>query len=269
MTDTNHFERVDEGALARIRLTNPEKHNAFDDRLIAGLTTAFVALGEDDAIRAVVLEAEGKSFSAGADLNWMKRMAGYSDAENRADAMALADLMRTINDLPKPTIAKVQGAAFGGGVGLIACCDIAVASETAKFSLSEVKLGLIPAVISPYVVAAMGARAARRYFQTAEVFSAGEAHRLGLVHEVVAPDALDAKVDNILGAIAKVGPNSAAEAKKLIVAVDRPITEDVLADTAERIARIRASEEGREGVSAFLDKRMPGWAASSLRDNNG
>jgi len=261
MSDESRKYRVTrDGPVARVRLTNPDKHNAFDDELIRGLTGAFLLLGGAEEVRAVVLEAEGKSFSAGADLNWMKRMAGYDFAENKADAMALAKLLNVINYLPKPTIALVQGAAFGGGVGLVSCCDIAIATERASFSLSEAKLGLIPGVISPYVVDAMGQRAARRYFQTAERFSAAEAHRLGLVHEVVADEAALAEAGaRIVGEALKVGPKAAAEAKDLVFAVDRPLSEAVIEDTAERIARVRASDEGKEGVGAFLEKRKPAW----------
>lgn len=247
------------GPVGRVTLTNPEKHNAFDDALIAGLTDAFKSLGADDDIRVVVLASDGKSFSAGADLNWMKRMAGYGREENLADAMALAELMKTINFLPKPVLALVQGAAFGGGVGLVACCDIAIASDSASFCLSEVKLGLIPAVISPYVVSAMGAQAARRYFLTAERFDAVEAHRLGLVHDVVAGDSLEEKGEALIKTLLSVGPQATAAAKDLVFAVDRPIDDAVIADTAARIADIRASDEGREGLGSFLEKRKPTW----------
>jgi methylglutaconyl-CoA hydratase len=260
MSEDRKYRVIHDGPVARVRLTNPDKHNAFDDELIRGLTGAFLLLGGSDEVRAVVLESEGKSFSAGADLNWMKRMAGYDDAENKADAMALAKLLNVMNYLPKPTIALVQGAAFGGGVGLVSCCDIAIGTQRAAFSLSEVKLGLIPAVISPYVVAAMGQRAARRYFQTGERFSADEALRLGLLHEVVADEtALAEAGQKAVGAVLGVGPMAAAEAKDLVFAVDRPLTEEVIEDTAERIARVRASDEGKEGVTAFLEKRKPAW----------
>lgn len=259
MMSDHTFKTERNGPVARVTLTNPDKHNAFDDALIAGLTDAFKILGGDETIRAVVLASEGKSFSAGADLNWMKRMAGYGREENVADAMALAELMKTINYLPKPVVGLVQGAAFGGGVGLVACCDIALASDTASFCLSEVKLGLIPAVISPYVVGAMGAQAARRYFLTAERFDAWEAQRVGLVHEVVAAEALEEKGEAVIKQLLSVGPNAAAAAKDLIFAVDRPIDEAVVADTATRIADIRASEEGKEGLASFLEKRKPTW----------
>ena len=253
---------IRDDGIATVTLNRPEVHNAFNDAMIADLTAVFRQLGDDTKVRAVLLRANGKSFSAGANLGWMQRMAGYGHDENLADAQALAELMRTLNTLPKPTVAVVQGAAFGGGVGLVACCDIAVAADAAAFSLSEVRLGLIPAVISPYVVAAMGERAARRYFLTAERFSAQEAHRLGLVHEVVSGDLLDQAVETILQRLAECGPAAQAAAKDLIFAVaHQPTDAAVIQDTAERIARIRASEEGREGVGAFLQKRPPSWRA--------
>lgn len=252
-----------DGAVTEIVLTNPDKHNCFDDELIEGLTGAFMLVGDDSDTRAVVLRAEGKSFSAGADLNWMKRMAENDEAANIKDAEALAVMMHTINTCPKPVIGLVQGAAFGGGVGLAAACDIVIAAERASFSLSEVKLGLIPAAISPYVVSAIGQRAARRYFLTAERFGADEACRLGLVHEVVADDAaLSARGQELAETICANGPNSVAESKDLIFAVDRPWNWDVHKDTARRIARVRASAEGREGVSAFLEKRPAAWLKS-------
>lgn len=254
--------RIGDDGVAVVTLNRPDVHNAFNDVVIAELTKVLRGLGDDPAVRAVVLRAEGKSFSAGADLGWMKRMAGYSQEENEADAMALAELMRTLDRLPKPTLAVVQGAAFGGGVGLVACCDIAVAAETATFCLSEVRLGLIPAVISPYVVAAMGERAARRYFLTAERFGAAEAHRLGLVHEVVPAEGLERAAEAMLARLKEGGPAAQAAAKDLIFSVSRrPADEAVIRDTAVRIAAIRASEEGREGLEAFLGKREPSWRA--------
>lgn len=246
--------------VARLTLNRPERHNAFDDALIAGLTTELQRLDADDSIRVVVLAANGKSFSAGADIHWMQRMADYTEAQNLADARALAGLMRTLDGLSKPVIAQVQGAAYGGGVGLVACCDIAIASATATFCLSETRLGLIPAVISPYVVAAIGARQARRWCVTAERFDAATALRLGLVHEVVAPGRLAARVDELLATLADNGPQAMREAKILVREVShRPPDAALIDDTARRIARIRASDEGREGVTAFLDKRAPGW----------
>ncbi|MFQ5775490.1 MAG: enoyl-CoA hydratase/isomerase family protein [Kiloniellaceae bacterium] len=254
------LEEITDDGVARITLTRPEVHNAFNDTLIVELSAALQGLGTDERVRVVVLCAQGRSFSAGADLNWMQRMAGYSEEENLRDARALAGLMRTLNRLPKPTLALVQGPALGGGVGLVACCDIAVAAQTANFCLSEVKLGLIPAVIAPYVIPAMGERAARRYFLSAETFSAREALALGLVHVVVPDEALEDAGKKIIGALMKGGPNAQVAAKDLIFALSgRPIDDDAVEDTAARIARQRASAEGREGIAAFLEKRKPKW----------
>lgn len=251
---------VDARGVATVTLDRPALHNAFDDALIAALTDALRSLGRDEAVRVVVLAARGKSFSAGADLDWMRRTAGYSREENLRDAEALAALMRTLDGLPRPTVAVVQGPAYGGGVGLVACCDVAVASTAATFCLSEVRLGLAPAVISPYVVAAIGPRAARRYALTAERFDAAEARRLGLVHEAVAPEALEAAAGRIVAALLAGGPRAVAAAKALVARVARaPLDDGLVAETAERIAALRASEEGREGLSAFLEKRTPGW----------
>ncbi|MBC8022859.1 MAG: enoyl-CoA hydratase/isomerase family protein [Burkholderiales bacterium] len=250
-----------QGPVGLVTMNRPERHNAFDDALIGELTEAFRSLEAEDGVRLVVLSGAGKSFSAGADLNWMKRMAGFSLDENRRDAMGLAALMRTIAHFRKPTLARVHGAAYGGGVGLVACCDIAVAVQSATFSLSEARLGLIPAVISPYVVAAIGERAARRYFLSAERFDAAEAWRLGLVHEL-APndDALDEKLGGIVDALLQCSPAAQMETKALIRAVaGRPVTSELIQDTAERIAKMRASPEGREGVAAFLEKRRAAW----------
>ena len=250
-----------QGPIGLVTMNRPERHNAFDDALIEELTAALRSMEADDSIRIVVLGGAGRSFSAGADLNWMKRMAGYSKEENHRDAMALGALMRTLAHLRKPTIARVTGAAYGGGVGLVACCDIAVASHDATFALSEVRLGLIPAVISPYVVAAMGERAARRYFMTGERFDAAEAWRLGLVHEL-GPDyeAVDNRLNDLVESMLSCGPIAQREAKDLVRAVaNRPVTSELIQDTAERIARLRASPEGREGVSAFLEKRRASW----------
>jgi methylglutaconyl-CoA hydratase len=247
---------------ATVTLNRPELHNAFDDALIGELTAALERLGQDGRVRAIVLTGAGKSFSAGGDLNWMKRMAGYSFEENLADAGKLAGLMQTLDRLPKPTIARVNGAAFGGGVGLVGACDMAVASANATFCLSEVKLGIIPAAISPYVVRAMGARAARRYWLTAERFDAAQALRIGLVHSVVAPEALDGVVDEWVSALLANGPEAIAACKDLIAAVAaRPVDEAMIADTARRITERRSSAEGREGVGAFLEKRKPSWQA--------
>jgi methylglutaconyl-CoA hydratase len=258
---TTHIVIERQGPVGIVTMNRPEKHNAFDDALIAELTESLRSLEAEDAVRVVVLSAAGASFSAGADLNWMRRMAGYSMEDNRRDAMALGALMRTLNNLRKPTVARVQGPAYGGGVGLVACCDIAIASQAASFSLSEAKLGLIPAVISPYVVAAIGERPARRFFLTGERFDASEAWRLGLLHDLAVDDEdLDEKVGQAVDALIACGPAAQREAKELIRAVaNRPLTSELIQDTAERIARIRSSPEGREGVSAFLEKRKPSW----------
>ena len=260
MTESFLLRDIAETGVARLTLNRPEVHNAFNDDLIADLTAALVELEDDPAVRVVVLAATGKSFSAGADLNWMKRMAGYSEAENLADAKALAGLMQKLNGLAKPTLGLIQGPAFGGGVGLTACCDIAVASTAAIFCLSEVKLGLIPSVISPYVINAIGEAAARRYMLTAETFSAAQAERLGLVHSVVAPEELEPSGTAIVAALLKGGPQAQAATKDLIFAVkNRALDAALIADTAGRIANVRASAEGRDGVSAFLEKRKPAW----------
>ncbi len=248
--------------VARVTLNRPEVHNAFDDELIYELTDALTKLDEDDAIRAVVLAGNGASFSAGADLNWMRRMADLSETDNRADSERLARLMRTLNDLSKPTIARVHGAAYGGGVGLVACCDIVVASDAAKFGLTEVKLGLVPAVISPYVIAAVGVRHARRLFLTAETFDAVEAHRIGLVHHCVPAAQLDARVDDVLALLRNGGPFAQREAKKLVARIGASQSlsaTSVDADNAALIARLRVSAEGQEGVGAFLSKRKAQW----------
>ncbi|MGZ5086416.1 MAG: enoyl-CoA hydratase/isomerase family protein [Usitatibacter sp.] len=240
MSESLAVER--QGPIGLVTMNRPERHNAFDDALIAELTEALRSMEAEDGIRLVVLSGAGKSFSAGADLNWMKRMAGFSSDENRRDAMGLATLMRTLAHLRKPTLARVHGAAYGGGVGLVACCDIAVAAQSASFSLSEAKLGLIPAVISPYVVAAIGERASRRYFLTGERFEAAEAWRLGLVHEVTSDfESLDDRVGEIVDALLACGPAAQREAKDLIRAVaSRPVTSELIQDTADRIARIRS-----------------------------
>jgi len=250
-----------QGPIGLVTLNRPERHNAFDDALIAELTEALRSMEAEEAIRLVVLSGAGKSFSAGADLNWMRRMAGYSMDENRRDSMGLATLMRTLAHLRKPTIARVHGPAYGGGVGLVACCDVAIATQNATFALTEAKLGLIPAVISPYVIAAIGERAARRYFLSAERIDSAKALRLGLVHELAASDGdLDEKIGIVADCMLACGPVAQREAKDLIRAVaGRPVTSELIQDTAERIARLRASPEGREGVSAFLEKRRASW----------
>ena len=246
--------------VATVTLNRPELRNAFNEHTIAELALAFDELGRSDTVRAIVLAANGPSFCAGADLNWMKKMAGYSHDENQQDAMRLADMLRTIYLCPKPTVARVQGDCYAGGMGLVAACDIVVAADTVGFCLSEVKLGLIPATISPYVIKAMGEQAARRYFITAERFDSAEARRIGFAHEVVAADALDATVAGIVKALVNNSPNAVKEAKTLVrEVVGQNVDDTLLADTAGRIAAIRASLEGREGVASFLEKRKPTW----------
>lgn len=261
MSEPNILIEIDARGIARLSLNRPAVHNAFDDRLIADLTAALDRLERDGAVRVLVLTGSGESFSAGGDLNWMRRMAGYSEAENLADARALAELLRRLNEFAKPTLARVNGAAFAGGLGLVCCCDVAVAAAEAVFSVSEVRLGLVPATISPYVVAAIGARASRRYFLTGERFSAQEAQRLGLVHEVAPRAELDAAADGIVAAILAGGSFAQARSKRLVAEVqDRPVGESVIALTARAIAEARASAEAREGLAAFFAKRKPGWA---------
>lgn len=247
--------------VAIVTLNRPEVRNAFDDALITDLTGTFQRIERDKSIRAMVLAGEGTAFCAGADMKWMKRMARYSRAQNLADAMGLATMLKTLDRMSKPTIARVHGPAFAGGVGLVAACDIAIGSHDAEFSLSEAKLGLSPGTISPYVVRAMGERAARRYFLTAERFTSGEAYRLGLLSGLAPPAALDDMVNEILGHVVAGGPAALAQIKDLIRAVSRggPISDSLIADTAERIAQIRVSPEGREGIAAFLEKREPAW----------
>ncbi len=259
MTDSLQHHR--NGAVVRLRLDRPELHNAFDAELIETLTVALIAVGKDKTVRVVVLEGAGPSFSAGADLNWMHSMITASREQNRLDALALARLMRTLDELPHPTIARVHGAAFGGGVGLIACCDIAIGSDDATFGLTESKLGLLPAVISPYVIAAIGARQARRWFATAELFDAAQAQRIGLLHAMVPADALDAAIKRQVDLLLKAGPLAASHAKLLVRRVEREPDRDALdRDNADLIARLRISPEGQEGLAAFLEKRKPRWA---------
>lgn len=259
MSDYVLFD-VDDRGVATVTLNRPEKHNAFDDVLIAELTDLFKKIAEDKNIRVMILASNGKSFCAGADLNWMRRMADYSFEENVSDANALANMLWHLNYMPKPTIARVQGAAFGGAVGLVACCDMAVGSKLSKFCLSEVKLGLIPATISPYVIDAMGARVARRYFTTAEVFSARRARRLGLLSETVTEEELDSTIEALIENILNNGPAATAAAKQLIFDVaNQPPEVELLEKTSLRIATIRVSEEGQEGLKAFLEKRTPNW----------
>lgn len=253
------LERSPDG-VARLTLSRPAIHNAFDDRQIAELNVAFGELAREEGVRAVVLTGAGRSFSAGADLNWMRRTATYGEAENLRDAKALAALMKALYELPQPTVARVNGAALGGGTGLVACCDVVIASEDAQFGTTEVRLGIIPAVIGPYVIAAVGARQARRLMLTGERITAYEAARIGLVHEVVPADQLDAAVERVLSHLLKGGPRAVAAAKLLVRELaDRPIDQDLIDDTARRIAALRATPEAREGLSAFLEKRKPGW----------
>ncbi|WP_280191317.1 enoyl-CoA hydratase/isomerase family protein [Delftia sp. PS-11] len=249
-----------QGPLATITLTQPEVRNAFSDEVIAEITRAFRTVAQRSDVRAVVLAAEGPAFCAGANLHWMRRMADYSRDENREDAGLLAEMLRTIYECPQPTIARVQGDVYAGGMGLVAACDMAVAAEGAGFCLSEVKIGLIPATISPYVIRAMGARAAHRYFLTGERFDAQEALRIGFVHRVVPADELDAAVDGLLKHLVSASPAAVRACKRLVIDVaGRDIDEALIASTVESIADIRASAEGKEGVQAFLQKRKPGW----------
>ncbi|MDB3966714.1 enoyl-CoA hydratase/isomerase family protein [Porticoccaceae bacterium] len=251
---------IDDLGVAWVRLNNPDKHNAFDDQIIGQLTEAFAEVAGNPNVRVMVLGSEGESFSAGADLGWMKRMASYSYKENLRDAGALALMLKTLNYMPQPTIARVQGAAFGGAVGLVSCCDMAVAASAANFSLSEVKIGLVPATISPYVIAAIGQRAARRYFVTAERFNAHRALQLGLVNEVVDAEQLDQEVDRLVEAVLANGPEAVIVAKQLVFDVaGKPIDQQLIDSTCESIAAIRVSEQGQEGLQAFLQKRKPHW----------
>ncbi len=251
------------GPVATIWMNRPDLHNAFDETLIAELTAACVALDEDQDVRVVVLAGRGKSFSAGADLNWMKRAANNGIDDNLNDARALARMLRTLAEMKKPTIARVQGAALGGGMGLASACDVAVASTKAVFATSEVKFGIIPSAISPYVLRAIGARQATRYFQSAERIDAARAREIGLVHETVEPEQLDAKVQEIANALLQGGPCAQAAAKDLIRAVDgQQVNETLVEETAHRIAHLRATPEAREGISAFLEKRSPEWVSA-------
>jgi methylglutaconyl-CoA hydratase len=254
------LEVTRQGYVASVILNRPDVRNAFNETAIAEIIGAFRALGADDGIRAIVLAARGPAFCAGADLNWMKKMAGYTRAENLADAAQLAEMLRTIHVCPKPVVARVQGDCYAGGMGLVAACDIAVAAETVNFCLSEVRLGLIPATISPYVIRTMGENAARRYFLTAERFAAEEAKRIGFVHEVTATEALDEKLEQIINSLISASPHAVQEAKRLVRDMaGTALSDEMVADTVQRIADIRASDEGREGVQSFLEKRKPSW----------
>ena len=253
------FQTTHQG-IATITLNRPNVQNAFDDELIKKFISLLDQIENDSKIRVVILAANGRNFCAGGDLNWMKRMAKYSHAQNLADAQQLATLMFKLNTLNKPTIALVHGAAYGGGAGIIACCDIAIATTDANFCFSEVKLGLIPSVISPYVIAAIGERAARRYFLTAENFNAHEAHRLGLIHVVAHVEEINNIKEKIIKHLLQNSPNAIISAKQLIQhVVNNPINSDLIEETAKRIADIRISPEGQEGLSAFLEKRSPKW----------
>ncbi len=260
MNDSILFER-DERGVVTLTLNRPHIHNAFDEILIADLTRRLQAVSADKTVRVVVLTGADRSFSAGADITWMKSMTAFSAAENRADAKRLADLMQLLDGLNKPTVARVNGSAFGGGVGLIACCDIAVAVDTAKFALTEVRLGLVPAVISPFVIAAIGQRNARRFFQSAEAMDAMTAREIGLVHLVCAPDKLDQTVAQQLDLLVSGGPGALSECKTLIneVAASMANAVNLQESTVKRIARLRVSPEGQEGLTAFLEKRKPKW----------
>jgi methylglutaconyl-CoA hydratase len=250
------------GAVATVWMDRPDVFNAFNEQLIAELAAACAELDADASVRVVVLAGRGRHFSAGADLNWMRRAADSTEADNLADSRKFAAMLRTLANLSKPTIARVQGAALGGGTGLAAACDMAIAADDASFATSEVKFGIIPAVISPYVLRAIGPRHALRYFQSAERFNAAEAKAMGLVNEVVALDELDAAVDRLAQALLACGPQAQLAAKQLIAALTgRPIDDAVGEETAIRIARQRATEEAREGFAAFFDKRPPAWMA--------
>ena len=254
---------IDDHGVARIVIDRPDRHNAFDEALIAALTDNFTTLGNDPAVRAIILSGNGKSFCAGADIGWMRRAASWSEAENLADAMKLSAMLSAIDTCPKPVVARVHGVVAGGGVGLVACADMAVAIEGAQFRLSEVRLGLTPATISPFVIARIGAGQARRWFLTAEGFGAAEAQRIGLTHETASDDtAADAVIANWLTHLGAAAPGAVADAKALVRDVaGRPVSDALRHETAARIAARRASAEGREGIAAFFDKRKPAWTA--------
>lgn len=269
MSESAVLSHIDKRGVATITLNRPEKHNAFDNAIIAELIQTLTELEADESVRVLVLSANGKSFSAGADLGWMKSMAELDYQGNLEDARELAELMRKLNSFPKPAVARVQGATFGGAVGLVACCDMAIASTRASFSLSEVKIGLIPAVISPYVVAAMGARYARRYAISGEQFDAKIAAQTGLVSEVVSEDQLDEAMNEMVGALLGNSPQAMSEAKTLVAHVaDQPINKQLIEYTCEAISNIRVSEEGQEGLSAFLQKREPKWLKEQNKEHS-
>ncbi len=258
--DYQTLEIVRDGHVATIWMNRPDVRNAFNEQSIAELSQAFRALDGERAVRTIVLAARGSAFCAGADLNWMKKMAAYSEQENRADAQALAAMLHTIYGCSKPTVARVHGDCYAGGMGLVAACDIAIAADGVEFCLSEVKLGLIPATIAPYVIRAMGERAAHRYFLTAERFAAQEAARIGFVHELVPAEDIDAAVARLTHHLTAASPHALDECKRLLREVGgESIDATLIADTARRIAEVRVSAQGREGIQAFLEKRKPSW----------
>jgi methylglutaconyl-CoA hydratase len=262
MTPASILEVTTSGGVATLWLNRPEVRNAFDERLIAALADAMHTLASDEAVRVVVIAGRGTAFCAGADLNWMARMAGFSPAENCADAEKLARMLQVIYEFPKPAIARIQGDCFAGGIGLVAACDLAVAVTGARFCFSEVRIGLIPATIAPHAIRAMGPRAAARYMLSGERFDAAAAERMGLVHAVVDAARLDEEVATLVAALMAGGPHALAQTKRLIREVaDRTLDDALIRDTAARIAAARASEEGREGVAAMLGKRKPRWTA--------
>ena len=260
MTESSVQVSIDERGVATVLLNRPERHNAFDENMIAELTASFDSLAANEKVKLMVLRSNGRNFSAGADLDWMKRMANYSHEENLRDANLLAQMLHKLNYLPFPTIARVQGAAMGGGAGLVCCCDIAIASDSASFAFSEAKLGLIPATISPYVIQSIGAQAARRYFLTAERFDANTALRLGMVSECMAENQIDEEINKLAQAILANSTDAVKAAKQLVFDIENQEVNPALIEmTSERIAEIRASEEGKEGLAAFLEKRKPAW----------
>lgn len=258
---------ISERGVAKVVINRPDKHNAFDDSMIRALRQAFNQLAADASVRVIVLSSNGKHFSAGGDLAWMQRMADFDRDDNLRDAEDLAGMLHDLRQVPQPTIAQVQGAAFGGAVGLVSCCDIAIAASTARFALSEVRIGLIPATIGPYVIAAIGERAARRFFVTGEAFDAHCALRHGLVSEVVAPEDLDATVTQLCGTLLDNGPQAVRAAKDLITEIcGLPANDELIRETCRRIASLRVSDEGQEGLKAFLEKRPPAWRTSEGND---
>jgi len=260
MSESTILITKDARGIVTVTINRPKVRNAIDDTVIRSLTDAFKALHADAETRIVVLTGNGSAFCAGADLDWMRQMAAAGDAENLASAKTISAMLRSLNELAKPTIARVNGAAYAAGIGLVAACDIAVAAEEAVFSISEVRIGLVPSTISPYVIAAIGAKAARRYFLTGEAFSAAEARRLGLLHQVAPGSGLDAAIESVIASLLAGGPQSQAWAKRLIAEIaGRPVDDALEALTARSIADARASAEGRDGIAAFLEKRRPAW----------